>query len=505
MTDAGLELVQHASRQEALSNLFDAVNTLYLLVGVALVFVMQVGFAMLTAGSVRTKNVKNVLTKNICDALVTAIAYYLFGYAFAYGDASNVFLGHSNFALSGVSSDRLIFVAYQMMFAAAACTIVSGCVCERISFYAYLGYAFLLTAFVQPVVTHWIWSSQGWASAALSTAGGPSKLLGQGAIDFAGDVVVHIIGGFAGLIGSTVIGPRLGRFNSDGKAIPMPGHSATLVALGAFMLWFGWIGFNGGSTIEIAQDGASIRVVELSNGSLVTTSPPEVVQRAVLNTFLGAAGGGLTALLTVRLRDRINDLTSCLNGMLSGLVSVTASCALIEPYAAIVISIIGSLVYVFSAQLILLLGIDDPLEAFPVHGAAGLWGILATGLFSVEKYQAVAGFNISSWGAFYGGGGALLGANFIVAVAAIGFVCAILTPFFLVLKVSGLLRISADSEMLGTDLEDHGGAAYPEDMGGSQVLDESTYVVPPAGTKSEDTANSKIQGERKKSEDFLQV
>eukprot|EP00186_Timspurckia_oligopyrenoides_P000021 CAMPEP_0182441126 /NCGR_PEP_ID=MMETSP1172-20130603/71_1 /TAXON_ID=708627 /ORGANISM="Timspurckia oligopyrenoides, Strain CCMP3278" /LENGTH=510 /DNA_ID=CAMNT_0024635283 /DNA_START=423 /DNA_END=1955 /DNA_ORIENTATION=- len=454
-----------------------ALNAVFLLLACALVFSMQIGFAVLTAGSVRTKNTKNVLLKNACDCMVTSIGYYLFGYAFAYGDSANPFIGHSNFALSGVATQDYLFVTFQLLFAATACTIVSGCVCERISFYAYLGYAFLLTSFVYPVISHWVWSGDGWLNGFPASPGQPSRLFGQGAIDFAGCSVVHMVGGFSGLIGCAVIGPRHGRFDSEGNPIPMPGHSAALTALGAFLLWFGWLGFNPGSALVAATEVSD--PVVLSDGSIAYVQPHLGIARASLNTILAAGSGGLTALLIVRIRDRINDLTACLNGMLAGLVSITSGCAFVEVYAAIVIAMIGSAIYLGTSKLELMLKLDDPLEAWPIHGAVGMWGIFAEGLFSRELHQAEAGFLIRSWGAFYGGGGRLLAAEVITILVVIGFVSAIMGPFFLILKAVGLLRISADAELLGNDFEGHGGFAYPEDVIETVEAEETVKELPP--------------------------
>lgn len=422
---------------------------------------------MLTAGSVRSKNTKNVLLKNVLDACVGAIAYWIFGYAFAYGgsDDSNAFIGVGNFALSGSlgvltdgewgangdpsyvytdpsfgGGNQLHFFFFQWAFAATAATIVSGSVAERTSFYAYMTYAFFLTAFVYPVVSHWVWDSNGW----LNTLYGDGE---TAVIDFAGCTVVHMVGGFAGLTGAAIVGPRLGRFDSEGKVVPIPGHSATLATLGTFLLWFGWYGFNPGSALALTGKGWL------------------VAERCAVTTTLAAATGGVVTLVVIKLRDQIFDLIACLNGILAGLVSITAACAFVEPYAAVVIGAIGALVYIGAAQLLLMVKIDDPLEAFPIHGAAGMWGAIAPGLFNRLKYQEDAGFSsdTTNYGAFYGGGGRLLGANVVAILVIAAWTVALLGPMFFVLHKLQVLRISPEEEIIGNDVSKHGGVAYPID------------------------------------------
>nr|QPB67293.1 ammonium transporter 1.1 [Bangia sp. ESS1] len=417
-------------------------NVMFVLISGYLVFLMQTGFAMLTAGSVRSKNTKNVLLKNVLDACVGLVAYYLFGYAFAYGPESNVFLGHSNWALSDDEQDFSFFF-FQWTFAATAATIVSGSVAERTSFYAYLGYAFFLSGFVYPVVSHWVWSGAGWLG----------DLFTVGAKDFAGDAVVHMVGGFAGLAGAAIVGPRLGRFDQDGRVVPMPGHSATLCTLGTFILWFGWYGFNPGSTLGIANTGP--------DGDFTATAA-----RCAVTTTIAAASAGVTTLVVIKLRDHIFDLLAILNGILAGLVAITASCAWVEPYAAVVIGIIGAVVYIVAAMILLKLKIDDPLEAFPIHGAVGVWGAFAVGLFARIELLTISGYgNDGGWeGVFYGGGGRLLAANCVLILAAAGWTLALIGPLFFVLNMVGVLRISPEMELIGNDVSKHGGVAYPDDV-----------------------------------------
>lgn len=413
-----------------------SVDVFFVLFSGYLVFFMQAGFALLTAGSVRSKNTKNVLLKNMYDAALGIFAYYSFGWAFAYGPSANKFIGWGNFALS--SDNGLVFTDFykfffQWAFAAAAASIVTGSVAERTTVYAYLAYAFFLVSFVYPVVSHWVWGG-GWLS----------TLFDKGAIDFAGCLVVHMVGGFAGLTGAIIVGPRIGRFDSEGKVVPIPGHSATLTTLGTFLLWFGWYGFNPGSALGV-------------RGVLRNT-----VQRCVLTTTLSAGAGGVTTLVILKLRDGIFDLIGALNGILAGLVAITASCAFVEPYCAIVIGIVAAFVYVAAAMALIALKIDDPLEAFPVHGAVGMWGAIAVGLFNRRVHMETAGLTATHQGLFYGGG-ALLGCQLIAIIVVAAWTVLLIGALFLLLKTFGILRLSPEHELLGNDVSKHGGSAYPAD------------------------------------------
>lgn len=431
-------MVDAAAVAEGLGDLTSSLDVFFILVSGYLVFLMQAGFAMLTAGSVRSKNTKNVLLKNVLDACVGSLAYFLFGWAFAYGPGGNKFIALGSFALT--SYDGEAFNDYhnfffQWAFAATAATIVSGSVAERTSFYAYLAYAFFLTAFVYPVVTHWVWSGAGFLG----------DILGSGMIDFAGCSVVHMVGGFAGLAGAAVVGPRLGRFDSEGKVVPIPGHSATLCTLGTFILWFGWYGFNPGSALGIS-------------GSL-----RETAARCAVTTTLSAGSAGVVTLIIIKLRDHIFDLLASLNGILAGLVSITACCAFVDGWAAIVIGAIGAVVYVAAGMALLAAKIDDPLEAFPIHGACGFWGVLASGLFNRKTLQAAAGFGEEYWGLLYGGGIRLFLANLLGSLIIAVWTLALIGPVFVVMKAVGILRISAEEEIIGNDVSKHGGVAYPID------------------------------------------
>ena len=387
----------------------------------------------------RSKNTMNILLKNILDACAGAIAFYIFGFAFAYGTGGkdNAFIGSGNFALA-YTTDWVSWI-FQWAFAATAATIVAGSVAERTQFVAYLVYSVCLTAFIYPVVVHWVWSAEGWLSAFNTLNEEP--LFGIGMVDFAGCGVVHMVGGLAGLAGAYICGPRLGRFDSEGNALPMPGHSAPLVVLGTFILWFGWYGFNPGSMLLIA--GAE-----------------NAVARTAVTTTLAAAAGGVTTLGIKYYTDGIWDLVSVCNGLLAGLVAVTSSCSVIEPWAALICGFVGAFVYVGAGKLLLKLRIDDPLEAAPLHGFTGAWGVIFPGLLAKKEFMAESYGNDSSYGVFYGSNAKLLGANVIGIIVIAAWTISTIGTVFYGLNKAGKLRISREEEEAGLDVSHHGGTAY---------------------------------------------
>lgn len=332
---------------------------------------------------------------------------------------------------------------FQYTFAATASTIVSGSVIERAKINAYIAYSLYLTAFLYPTVAHWEWSGAGWLSA-LRNTGRP--LFGSGIVDFAGCGAVHMVGGFSGIVGAWLVGPRIGRYNSDGSVNPMPGHNVPFAALGTLVLWFGWYGFNCGSA-----------------GALVGKS--DVISRVAMSTTLGGAAGGLASLAYAVLVNKCWDVTLCLNGVLCGLVSITSGCAFFEPWAAIVVGGVGGVVFPLASKLLTRMRVDDPLEAGAMHGGCGVWGLLGTGLLAQD--QAVNAFYgpLPDGSARPGGGfyarGELLAANIVGIVTIAGWVCANMYVIFKLLKHFGLLRIPADEEHAGMDESYHGGSAYP--------------------------------------------
>jgi Amt family ammonium transporter len=420
-------------------------DTWFLIWAGVLVFFMQAGFGMLEAGSVRAKNTKNILLKNILDASLAALIWWLVGYGFAYGDSSDggfIGTGASGFAFSskdweaGYSSAGYDWAGwfFQYTFAAAAATIVSGGVAERCNLVAYLIYSTVITGFIYPVVVHWIWDSEGFMSAFAS-----GSLLG-GCIDFAGSGVVHMTGGVAALMGAAILGPRIGRFDESGKPLPMPGHSSVLVVLGTFILWVGWYGFNGGSTLGVFayQYGRDLA-------------------RVCVTTTLSAGTCGLVVVVVTYFLSHVWDVTAVANGVLAGLVSITAGCVIMDPWAAIVTGFIGAFVYMGASKLLLKLKIDDPLDAFAVHGASGFWGVLACGIFCRPEYS----YNLmGSHGFLYAGKGDLIGIQLVALGIEIAWVAITSGLMFFALKVTGLFRVSQEVEEAGMDVSKHGGEAY---------------------------------------------
>lgn len=449
-----------ALADEANAGVADAVTgitTMFLVLTGALVFVMHAGFAMLCAGAIRSKNTMNILLQTVLDAAVSAIAFYLVGFAFAYGKGANPneVIGDNLFALSHLKTRygtaQWQFWFFQWAFAATATTIPAGAVAERFNFNAYLGYSFFISAFVYPVVVHWVWAGNGWLSY-FNTA---APLFHSGMIDFAGSGVVHMVGGLAGLMGAILVGPRMGRFDSNGSPVDMPGHSATLVVLGTVLLWFGWYGFNPGSQL-------------LVHGTANAT----VVGRAAVVTTLGAAGGAISCLITGFMRNKAWDLIAICNGALVGLVSITAGSNVIEPWAGILAGFVGGWIFDATCRLWLKLKIDDPLSASPMHGVCGAWGVLFVGLLAKKEYiiDSYGRDPASIWipaGLFYGGEevGRLLAAQLIGIITITVWVCGCMGIFFAIFKFFGKLRISPEEEQAGLDVSKHGGSAYNYDAG----------------------------------------
>ncbi|KAJ7978201.1 Ammonium transporter [Quillaja saponaria] len=407
-----------------------AIDNTYLLFSAYLVFAMQLGFAMLCAGSVRAKNTMNIMLTNVLDAATGGISYYLFGFAFAFGAPSNGFIGKHFFGLKKYPSPSgdYSFFLYQWAFAIAASGITSGSIAERTQFVAYLIYSSFLTAFVYPIVSHWFWSADGWAS---PTRTG-DLLFGSGVIDFAGSGVVHMVGGIAGLWGAFIEGPRLGRFDRSGRSVVLRGHSASLVVLGTFLLWF-----------------------------------------AVTTTLAGCTAA-LTTLFSKRLLVGHWNVVDVCNGLLGGFAAITSGCSVVEPWAAIICGFVAAWVLIGCNKLAVKLKYDDPLEAAQLHGGCGTWGVLFTGLFADEAYvREVYGEKGGGrpYGLLMGGGGRLFAAQLVEIVVVCGWVTATMGPLFYGLHKMKLLRISKEDEMAGMDLTRHGGFAYvyrDEDDGSSR-------------------------------------
>ena len=418
-------------------------TALWLMFGTVLVFFMQSGFALLEAGSIRAKNTSNILLKNLLDACIGALVWWSIGFSFAYGDLEgNAFIGAKNFfaedSETTMGGGWWAGWMFQWAFAATAATIVSGAVAERCTFKAYAVYTVVLTGFIYPVAVHWGWSGEGFLSAFHVTE---PTLGANGLIDFAGSGIVHMTGGGAALMGAYVLGPRLGRFDADGKVVPMPGHSIVLTTLGTFILWLGWYGFNPVSTLAF--------------GAM------EIACKCALTTTLAAAAGGVTSLWMHIMMGGMKEISPLCNGILGGLVAITASCSVVEPWSAVIIGIIAAAVYQGSSKLLLKLKIDDPLDASPVHFFCGAWGLLSAGLFATQT-NTVASYGVSEddYGAFYGGGGKQFGVQCagVVCFAAWSCITSFLT--FFALKKAGIARVSEEEEMAGMDVSHHGGSAY---------------------------------------------
>uniref|UniRef100_A0A1D1Z8S5 Ammonium transporter n=1 Tax=Anthurium amnicola TaxID=1678845 RepID=A0A1D1Z8S5_9ARAE len=463
-----------------------AIDSTYLLFSSYLVFAMQLGFAMLCAGSVRAKNTMNIMLTNVLDAAAGGISYYLFGFAFAFGAPSNGFIGRHFFGLKDVPEPGFDypFYLYQWAFAIAAAGITSGSIAERTQFVAYLIYSAFLTGFVYPVVSHWFWSADGWAGASRAD----NLLFRSGAIDFAGSGVVHMVGGIAGLWGALIEGPRIGRFDHAGRSVALRGHSATLVVLGSFLLWFGWYGFNPGSFLTILKSYGPPGSI---NGQW------SAVGRTAVTTTLAGCAAALTTLFGKRLLSGHWNVTDVCNGLLGGFAAITSGCSVVEPWAAIICGVVAAGVLIGCNRLAERFGYDDPLEAAQLHGGCGCWGLLFTGLFARERYvnEVYPGHPGRPYGLFMGGGGRLLAAQVIQVLVIVGWVSATMGPVFLLLHKFGLLRISAEDEMAGMDLTRHGGLAYvyhDEDStghGGGFMLKSANSRVEPNASAGQTPSN----------------
>jgi len=406
-----------------ISTISRGLDTIWVLLGAFLVFFMQAGFGMIEAGFIRAKNTTNVLAKNFLDFIMASLAFFIIGYALMFGKGGGL-IGFSGFFMKNAENPSGVplyaYWLFQAAFAGAAASIVAGAVAERMKFAAYLAFSFLISAFIYPVIGHWAWGG-GW-------------LMQMGFTDFAGSAVVHITGGIASIVGTIMLKPRTGKYRSDGTPNIMGSHNIPLAALGAFILWFGWFGFNGGSTLSVG------------NG--------ELIARVVMNTNLAAAAGGLSAMITVWIVIGKPDVSMIMNGALAGLVAVTASCAFIEPWAALLIGAAGGVFVVYGVIILDKLKIDDPVGAFPVHGINGIWGAIAVGLFGRKT------LGLASDGLFYGGGFKQLGIQLTGIISIIIFAgIGMYVVFTLINKTIGL-RVSREDELRGLDISQHGMEAY---------------------------------------------
>ncbi|MDR0852254.1 MAG: ammonium transporter [Clostridiales Family XIII bacterium] len=420
---------------------FSSSNTIWVLLGAALVFFMQPGFAMVEAGFTRAKNAGNIIMKNFIDFAIGSVVFWLVGFGIMFGEG-NGFFGAIDLALKGgvleyASPDGVTpfaFLIFQTVFCATAATIVSGAMAERTKFAAYVIYSIVISLIIYPVSGHWIWSSTGWLGA------------GLGFHDFAGSTCVHMVGGIAALVGAKVLGARIGKYGKDGKPRAILGHSITLGALGVFILWFGWFGFNGASTVAADSDDAL-----LSMGSIFVT------------TNLAAASGVIAVMILTWIMYKKPDVSLTLNGALAGLVGITAGCDVVSPIGSALIGAISGLVLVCGITFIdKVLKIDDPVGAIGVHGVCGALGTLLVGLFDTEA------------GLFYGGGIHQLLIQLLGVVVVGAWVAVTMTITFQIIKHTVGIRVAKEEEIEGLDISEHGLlSAYADFMPAVQVGDAS--------------------------------
>ncbi|MBN2852931.1 MAG: ammonium transporter [Clostridia bacterium] len=397
-----------------------AIDTVWVLVAAFLVFFMQAGFAMVEAGFTRAKNASNIIMKNMMDVAIGSLVYFAVGFGIMFGADKFGLFGTTGFFATNITIEQLglsipleAFIIFQTVFAATAATIVSGAMAERTKFSAYIIYSFVISLVIYPVVGHWIWGG-GW-------------LYNLGMIDFAGSTVVHSVGGWAALVGAIILGPRIGKYTKEGKPNAIPGHSITLGALGVFILWFGWFGFNPGSTLGF-------------NNS---------IGHIAMTTNLAAAAGGVVAMMVTWIKYKKPDVSMTLNGVLAGLVGITAGCAAVDLYGAIAIGVIAGALVVFAVEFIeKVMKVDDPVGAVAVHGVCGSVGTLLVGLFAVDG------------GLFYGGGFSLLGIQALGVVTVAAWTIGTTFVLFKVIKKVNGLRVDADHEVTGLDINEHGSVAY---------------------------------------------
>ena len=438
-TKAGASMLGQTAPAVKPDDIVNPVNTMWVLVTAFLVFFMQAGFMFLEAGFARTREVSNVMISCIADTCLCALLFWAFGFAFMFG-TGNKWIGHEFFFLHGAPTTYgssgvafLAFFLFQYAFADTCSTITTGSMVGRTAFGGDLLYSVVVSGFIYPILGHWVWGPDGW----LATMHTPFR-------DFAGSTVVHSIGGFIALAGAIVLGPRVGRkFKRDGGGMP-PGHDMAIAAVGGVILWFGWYGFNPGSTLS-AMDF-------------------EGIGRVATNTTLAASAAGLVAMFVAYPRAHKWDTGISINGFLAGLVAITCPCYWVSPFGAICIGAIAGVVVIVGIDLLEHLRIDDPIGAWPVHGLCGVWGTLSLGLFATGQYYlpATTGADHSGsvTGLFYGGGFHQLQFQFFgsLVICTCTFVIALAVMY--AIKALGVLRISPEHELEGLDIVEHGAPAF---------------------------------------------
>ncbi|WP_079477159.1 ammonium transporter [Halobacillus salinus] len=401
-----------------------SVDMVWIMIAAFLVFFMHAGFAMVESGFTRSKNALNILMKNFMTMSIAAVLYFVVGYGIMFGTSGGGIIGIDGFFLAG-QEDQIGFFVFQAVFAATCATIISGAVAERMKLNSYLLLTVLMTGFIYPVVGHWVWGG-GWLSS-------------LGFVDFAGSTVVHLTGALGAIVTVMFLGPRLGKYS--GKTVNViPGHNIPLGALGVFILWFGWFGFNGGSTLA---------------------ADPSLIPSVVATTLLSASAGIIGSAFYSQAKYKRIDASLTLNGALAGLVGITAGTANVSLLGAIAIGLIAGVILVEAVQFLdRVARIDDPVGAIAVHGICGIWGTLAVGLFSVEG------------GLFYGDGAALLGVQAIGVLAVVAWTMATTAVAVTVIKaITGGIRVSREEEISGLDFAEHGSSAYESSRG---IFNENT-------------------------------
>ncbi len=395
--------------------MFSAVDTIWVLLGAALVFFMQAGFAMVETGFTRAKNAGNIIMKNLMDFSVGTLLFWLIGFGLMFAGDGSFIGGFDPFIQGNYDSTfpTSAFVIFQTVFCATAATIVSGAMAERTKFSSYLLYSMVLSAVVYPISGHWIWGG-GWLSR-------------LGFHDFAGSTAVHMVGGVAAIVGAKILGPRIGKYSKSGKVKAIPGHSLTLGALGVFILWFCWFGFNGASTVSMTGD-----AIESAANIFVTTN-------------IAAATAAVAVMCITWVRYKKPDVSMTLNGALAGLVAITAGCDMVDSFGAFFIGLIAAFGVVFGIEFVeKKLKIDDPVGAFGVHGVSGALGTILTGVFATDG------------GLLYGGGFTFLGIQTVGVLSVAAWVAVTMTITFLLIKKFTGLRVSAEEEIAGLDIREHG-------------------------------------------------
>ncbi len=416
-----------------LNQVVSGLDTIWVVLTAAMIMLMEGGFALLEAGFVRQKNAVSIIMKVFVDIAFGALVYFAFGFALMYGKDIAGFIGGSGFFMGGdlshikevtkITFTNDVYWLFQCAFVIAVISIVSGAVAERISFNAYIWFTIVMTGLIYPIAGHWVWSTGGWLG----------KL---GMVDFAGSAVIHALGGFAALAAAIVLGPRIGKFTADGRANVVPPSNLPLASVGAFILWFGWFGFNAGSTLSATNT---------SIGHIAVT------------TMLAAAAGSAVAIIFTSIRYKKADPPMVINGALAGLVGITAGCAFVSSEIAILIGVICSICMVLATEWLESKGIDDPVGAFPVHGVSGSIGTLCVGLFAQKDLLGRDYGGLLEDGNFYLLGVQALG---LVLICVWGFVLSYGT-FKLISKFIPI-RVSRDEEMIGLDVGVHGVPAYSE-------------------------------------------